>query len=144
MKRRVFFFTALAACGGTAVIDPPSGEGGHGGSSSSTSVTSSTASSTAVTTSTSTGPSSDCEAACMALYQCGLAPGDMGQLCPGFSGDPDQQVEFLFGDGSSGCVASCEELPAVIGLIDPADCPQTIADLEAVSPDFANLCQDGF
>ena len=77
-----------------------------------------------------------CQTACEAAFACGLEM-DMGsQLCPGF--EPQDQGTFV-----PVCVSQCMQQPALIQLVDPNDCPGTINTLEAISQDFANVCQNG-
>jgi hypothetical protein len=63
--------------------------------------------------------------------------------CAGFSGDPAEKLAFV-GDDATGCVLTCNQTPAVINLINPDNCGQTIQTLKGVSPDFADVCDNGF
>ncbi|RLB46628.1 MAG: hypothetical protein DRI90_27165, partial [Deltaproteobacteria bacterium] len=94
-------------------------------------------------TTTTPPPPLDCEAACTDLFLCGLSvagPGGM-QLCPGFS--PEDLELFLFGEGVSGCVYTCEQMPALVALINPNDCATTITTISAANPEFNCVCQFG-
>jgi hypothetical protein len=105
--------------------------------------------STTVTTTTSAtsgsgGAAAACGQACSDLYDCGLEWDDGGdQLCPGFSGTVNEKTAFV-GDSSGGCIASCEQLPALIGLVDPNDCASTIANISGANATFDQACQFGF
>jgi hypothetical protein len=141
-------FLWLSMCGGIAVIDGPTGDGGQGGNGATSTRASTTAPGpgqgpiTTVTsgTGTTSGGFSDCDAACSALYDCGLQGGSDGmKLCPGFSGNAMEKAQFV-----DGCVTACQDMPALLILIDPSDCAGTITVLKGASPDFADLCANGF
>jgi hypothetical protein len=135
----------LPACGGKVFFGEADADGGGGsGGTSVTSTTDATTTDATTTNATTTtdqsavstssvggAPPSDCKGACDALYSCGLQDG----LCPGFDGSPGQQEGFV-----QGCVQTCEEQPALINLVDPGNCDQTITTVKAVSVDFADFC----
>jgi hypothetical protein len=138
----------LTACGGMVRFGDgeDDGEGGNGGAGGTTTVattnsttnssTSSTMTTNAQSVSVSTtsvggAPPLDCKGACDALYFCGLQNG----LCPGFDGSPQQQAGFV-----EGCTETCIQQPALINLVDPSNCDQTITTLKGVSPDFQVFC----
>lgn len=147
MKLR-WLVLGLAACGGKAVIDPPvddEGSGGAGATGATTTdgVATTNGPTTAVTTTS--GPVDACTEACRDLYRCGLEVDASGQaLCPGFDGSAAQEDTFLYATGSGGCVDACNELPALLGLIDPTQCEQTIFNLKGASAGFAEVCEAGF
>jgi hypothetical protein len=132
-------------CGGKAVVDgPPSGSGGSGGAGTSTtttttwnttsnttsSVTTTDTTSTSVTTTTT--PPADCQQACTVLFDCT----QQDDLCPGL---PSQAGPMFIEQ----CMGQCEQNPVMIAIIDPEDCPGTIALLKAANADFAALCEGG-
>jgi hypothetical protein len=132
----------VAACGGKTVIDPPlDGSGGAGGTTTSTVTTTNVSATTDATTGP---PPSDCVIACTALYQCGLEFDGGQQLCPGFTGTSEDQDTFLHALEGGGCVEACNSVPVIIALVDPADCPGTIANFQAANEAFADVCANGF
>lgn len=84
-----------------------------------------------------------CADACSLLYDCGVE----GENCPGFTGDLAEKAAFV-GDETGGCIQWCNDQPALINLVeqdDPGDnCESAVATLKSVSPDFADLCDNGF
>lgn len=96
-----------------------------------------TTTTTTTTTSTTTGGGMGgsgggaltCEEACSALYDCGAE----NDNCPGFAALP--KMDFV-----DGCIPGCEANPALIAVINPADCAGTVATVKAVNADFATVC----
>lgn len=81
------------------------------------------------TTTTTTTPITECEQACFSLFDCT----QQDDLCPGMSaGDEPWFVPQ--------CVEMCDQMPAMIALINPQDCAVTVQTLAAVSADFASSC----
>jgi len=135
------FVFVVATCGGVAVLDGSGDERGSGGNSASSSsrASSTTQGPASVVSSSSTGGVTTCDQACGALYDCGLQGDANGmQLCPGFSGALREKNQFVMD-----CVDTCRTNPALLGLIDPSDCPGTISTLQMLSPDFNDACQFG-
>jgi hypothetical protein len=84
----------------------------------------------------------ECEWACTELFTCGLEPDPNGvPLCPGF--EPAELELFLYGSEAMACVSQCEQMPALVALIDPDDCPTTITTLKGASADFDCVCELG-
>jgi hypothetical protein len=131
----------LMACGDSGSTG---GSGGSGGSS--TGGSSSGGSSTGGS-SNGGGPSSGgggsaeltCETGCAILYDCGAE----NMNCMGFTGDPTEKATFV-GDADGGCIQSCNEQAALLNLIQPDNCAATIMTIKGVSPDFADVCDNGF
>ena len=82
-------------------------------------------------------PVTECQMACTTLFQCGLQSDSNGLvLCPGF--EPSDQTQFV-----AACNETCEQSMALVAIVDGSDCEGTVDTVEAVSVDFANLCQFG-
>jgi hypothetical protein len=131
----------LMACG-------DSGTGGAGGSGGNATGGSSTGGSSTGGSSNGGGPSTGgsggaaeltCETGCGILYDCGAE----NMNCMGFSGDPDEKTAFV-GDADGGCIQTCNEQAALLNLIQPDNCAGTIMTIKGVSPDFAEVCDNGF
>jgi hypothetical protein len=86
-----------------------------------------------------TTPPSNCAEACSDLYDCGALTCNGMQNCPGVTGTAMEKAQF-----EQVCVPSCMMSPALVSLIDPASCDDTVATISAVSVDFDNVCQNGF
>ncbi len=169
MSRAVWLGVMVAACSGKAVVDgvPGSGSGGsgatgNGGNANTTangaggaggalaSVTSSVGSAVTSVTSTvssvassSSGGNDPCVTTCTTIYDCGLKKdAQMMQLCPGFKGGSELST-FLYGSMMNGCVATCDNQPALMAIIDPSNCAKTIGTLKSLSQPFACVCQKG-
>jgi hypothetical protein len=85
-------------------------------------------------------PPMDCLQACGILYACGQTfCGGSEQLCPAFTPNNVSQDEFLMG-----CVGQCQGQMALISIINPNDCDETIDTLTAVAAQFEQLCKIGF
>ena len=124
-------------CGGKAVVDGPStGSGGNGGTGGSTSTTTTWTTTiittTTATTSTTSTTASECQQACTELFACT----QVDDLCPAL--DPDSGPAFI-----AQCAVQCEQNPAMLALIDPQDCPGTIATLSSLSSGFDAACHGG-
>jgi len=79
---------------------------------------------------------------CIDLFECGLEGDPNGvPLCPGF--EPGLLEVFLYGSESMACVPTCEAMPALAALVNPDDCPTTVATLKGASPDFDCVCTFG-
>jgi hypothetical protein len=147
----VFCLAALGAglglglgCGGKAVVDgPPSNSQGGGGAGGTTSTTTTTTTwgttydtttwvTTTDTTTVTTTTVSQCQQACNELFDCT----QVDDLCPGIS--PESGPAFI-----QMCVGQCEQNPAMIAIVDPNDCPGTVALLNAASPEFSAFCHGG-
>ena len=122
-----------ATCGGLAVLDGPGDETGNGGNSASSSsrTGSSTTQGPVSVVSSSTG-GLDCTTVCDDLWGCT----QRGDLCPGL--EPGDEAQF-----KQDCLDMCNGPtgPALAGLIDPTDCPETIDIISSVSADFAAACE---
>ena len=130
-----------ATCGGLAVLDGPGdGNGAGGGNASAGSSTRASTTQGPVSVVSSTGGPTNCDQACSALYDCGLQSDANGmQLCQGFTGAFREKSQFVMD-----CVDTCNTNPALLGLIDPSDCRGTISTLKSLSPDFSDVCDNGF
>jgi hypothetical protein len=84
-----------------------------------------------------TAPST-CNEACADLYACSVLTCNGSQNCPGFSGDPSEETNFL-----GFCGQACANQMAVIALVDPADCDGTVQTIQAVSAEYDALCTMG-
>jgi hypothetical protein len=140
--------TVALGCGGIAVIDPGSGDGGAGGGGGDNpaqsggggvSVVSSSVSAqgggpaTATTTGVAQGGSGaggdelTCQTGCEILFKCAL------DECTGVP--PRDEMNFI-----GQCLDQCASTPALLQIINPDDCEETIQTLKAVSADFAAYC----
>lgn len=135
--------SAFSQCGGKAVVDEgggttttgttttgsPTGTTSTGATSTGTTTTGSPTGTTTTTTSTTTITGTECEIACADLFDCTQE----GDLCPGLgAGDEPWFIPQ--------CIETCEDIPAMIALIDPDDCPGTVQTLAAVDSFFATVC----
>ncbi len=137
---------AVVACG-----DDESGEGGSGGSTTTTTATGNNTKSTSTgmgtTKATTTGgmecplpdttEPANCDEACSDLYDCGAIMCNGATLCM-FSGDAAEKTAFV-----GGCVEACAGQMALISLINPADCEETITTLSNVNAQFGMTCDNG-
>jgi hypothetical protein len=130
-------FAVLFACEEDRKKKSSDDDDGQGGASTTTTTTSATSGSGGSAPAT-------CAQACSDLYDCGLESNGESQLCPGFTGSSSEKNSFLFGSGSDGCIANCEDLPALISLVDPNDCPTTIETISGINSTFDEICQFGF
>ena len=140
----------LSHCGGKAVVDEggstttgttttgtptgtttgtPTGTTPTGTTPTGTTTTATTTTGTITTTTSTTTTATDCEIACADLFTCT----QQDDLCPGLG--PGDEPWFV-----PECVATCEEMPALVALIDPNDCPSTVQTLAAASYEFAAIC----
>jgi hypothetical protein len=157
--------SVAVACGGSVVFEEPA-DGGGGGSatgttgtkstSSTNSVSASTASATTTndvatvgtsTVSTSSGPGQcqlpntnppqNCQQACSDVYDCGLlfCGGEPQQLCPGFFDDPMSKQQFM-----NFCIDVCQQQMALVSIVNPGNCQETVDTLNAVSFEFSAAC----
>jgi hypothetical protein len=156
------------ACGGQVVFEEPN-DGGSGGSGTigpgGTKATTGTKNTVATTGQMTTGqmttadqvttvgptttsggcsvpvpPPQDCMQACSTLYACGQTfCGGNQQLCPAFTPNNVSQNEFVMG-----CFGQCQNQMALISLINPNACDETIDTLIAVAGQFEQLCEVGF
>lgn len=79
-----------------------------------------------------------CEAACKALFACGLEDdGNGANNCPNF--EASQEAAFV-GDKSTGCIAWCTEDATVKSTVDDMVCSTAVMTLKAVDQDFADAC----
>jgi hypothetical protein len=133
---------ALVACGDSGSSGGSGGSGGgpEGGSSTGGSSTGGSSNGGAPSTGGSGGSTAlTCAEACGVLYDCGAE----NMNCMGFSGDPAEKEAFV-GDDMGGCIQTCNEQAALINLIQPDNCAGTVMTLKGVSPDFAEVCDNGF
>lgn len=145
----------VVACGD----DEGSGGSGTTTSSTSTGGTSSTKStSTGMTTTTgsttSTGgmacalpdptppPMGDCDEACSDLYDCGALT-CMGDTLCAFDGSAAEKDLWLNGTDNNGCLATCAANMALVSLVNPGDCAQTVTTLKTLNMAFADSCDNG-
>ena len=152
-----FGSVAQLACSGTAVIDP----GTDGGVSTGTSTdTGSTTSSTNTTSTSSTSSSNNtftntgtniytgtgtnctweptkCAQSCCALWWCIQTN---PWLCEGLF-DIDL-YEFYYAPDGGGCIPSCEDNPALLSIVDPANCESTINTLKVAHAEFNQACEN--
>lgn len=153
----------LAACGGSVTVEPDGsggaggagtgnvgntsstgaagnvGNGGPGGfpsSSSGAGNTGPTTTSGGTGNSTGSGGASSftCFDACEVLWSCGAA--NNFALCPGFASiDGNDFIE--------GCIVQCEQIPALVSIVDESDCSGTISIVSGASQEFDFACQVG-
>jgi hypothetical protein len=81
---------------------------------------------------------SNCAEACSDLYDCGALTCDGMNVCPGFDGSAMQKAQF-----EQFCLMACAQQMALINLVDPANCDDTVATLSGVSAEFDDACQNG-
>lgn len=138
----VFCAAALASFGLIACGDDTTGTGGGGQGGGGT------GGSTTTTTTSGGGNGGDgggtaaltCAEACSAVYDCGAA--NDGALCPGFTPDGTDKATFV-GDDQNGCIATCNAQPALLAIVDPDECADTIGSLKAVGGAEFNAACDG-
>ena len=129
---------SAAACGGTAIVDAPLGEGGSGdtltptGTPTGTTTGTGTPTDTGTPTGTGTGTdvSPECAEACIDLFVCTQET----ELCPEL--DPADGQRFI-----EGCHETCTANPAMAVVIDSGDCWTTVQTLLLLRDDFARACQ---
>lgn len=138
---------ALLGCGDDTGTGGSGATGGSAGGSGGTGATASTgaqggggASSTG-----GSGGGPDCAKACSDLYDCGLEQGaggagggQEGQLCPGITGTPAEKMGYV-----ESCIPACEDLPLLVNLVDPNNCPMTITTIKGANMTFKAFCENG-
>ena len=138
------------------------GSGGSGGSTTTTSTTG-TGSTTTGTGSTTTGtttsttstggmacalpdptppPAGDCAEACSDLYDCGALTCMGSTLCM-FDGSAAEKDLWLNGSNNDGCLATCAANMALVAVINPGDCAQSVTTLKTLNATFADTCDSG-
>jgi hypothetical protein len=147
----VFCAAALASFGLIACGDDTTGTGGGGQGGGGTG-----GSSTTTTTTTTSGGGNGgeggavaqktCAEACAEVFDCGSA--DSFMLCPGWEtggtdGAPLTEAQFLNGSNSDGCIAGCEAQPALIAIVNPANCAGTVGTISNLNPAFKASCEGG-
>lgn len=143
----------VVACG------DDSGDGGSGGSTT-TSTTTGTGTTTATGMGTTTGmmttsstgggmcalpdttAPADCMAACSDLYDCGALTCNGMKLCD-FDGSAAEKDTWMNGSMMNGCLATCAENMALVAIIDPGNCSQTVSTLKTLNATFAGTCDNG-
>lgn len=144
----------VVACGD----DEGSGGSGTTTSSTSTGGTSSTKSTSTGMTTTTTGSTTstggmacalpdttapaDCAEACSDLYDCGALT-CMGDTLCAFDGSAAEKDLWTNGTDMNGCLATCAENMALVAIINPGDCSQTVTTLKTLNATFADSCDNG-
>lgn len=85
----------------------------------------------------------ECAEACSDLYDCGALECNGAPVCAGFSGDAAEKAAFV-GDADGGCIQGCMAQMALINLVDPGNCSQTLTQLKPLNPSLADVCDNGF
>jgi hypothetical protein len=116
--------------------DDDNGSGGSGAAAAGGASGSTTTTGGPSTTSTSGagGAFTSCFDACSFVYDCGSEG-----YCPGFTGTASEKSSFVLG-----CTDACDAQPLLLQFVDPNDCAGTIANVSAVSAEFAFVCENGF
>ncbi len=139
--RMLFVFAsvgAIAMCGGTAVIDAETSQGGSGTGTGSGTGGASNGSSNSGSTGTGINGAcvddrsgeargDDCQAACEILFCCAE------RECNGI--DPAAKDGFVLD-----CVDVCETQPAIVAVVNGQECGVTVATVRAANAEFSTGC----
>ncbi|MBL9028206.1 MAG: hypothetical protein JNL21_38795 [Myxococcales bacterium] len=84
----------------------------------------------------------DCAEACSDLYDCGALT-CMGDTLCAFDGSAAEKDLWTNGTDMNGCLATCAANMALVAIIDPGDCAQTVTTLKTLNATFADSCDNG-